>query len=335
MALAIPAATIRALSAGLVALGYAREELLGHAGLLPNELERPFAVVPDTAFGQIWAAAFAADPSPDLPVRVGLVTPMGAFGLLDHLIASARTVGEGLYTLQLFFRLAAATIRLTIEHQDGDSVGIVNDPPAPGDPISDAWTLALIVGRMCAVADVKIALVDLTLPQGDPARFEEHFGAPVRLGRSLSRLYLGDGVWRQPLRTTDTPLHATLRSLAEQAEIRAFIVDPLGDVLRKTIADGMPNGEVAVTELAERVGMPLRTLQRRLADERLTFRQLLDSSRQQRAQELLQEGRLAIAEIAYELGYGEQSAFTRAFKRWTGQTPRAWAAQMQAKAGGE
>jgi AraC-like DNA-binding protein len=70
--------------------------------------------------------------------------------------------------------------------------------------------------------------------------------------------------------------------------------------------------------------MSERTLQRHLAQAGLSFQALLDRSRQHLAEAYLRDPRLELAEIALLLGYSEQSAFQRAFKQWTGQTPRQW-----------
>ena len=67
-----------------------------------------------------------------------------------------------------------------------------------------------------------------------------------------------------------------------------------------------------------------RTLQRRLSDRGYSFQTLVDDSRRELAKRLLKETDYPLAEIAFLTGFSEQSAFTRAFKRWAGQTPRSF-----------
>jgi AraC-like DNA-binding protein len=76
------------------------------------------------------------------------------------------------------------------------------------------------------------------------------------------------------------------------------------------------------TEIARRLGMSHRTLARRLASEGLTLSVILDELRASLARSYLKAGDLPISQIAWLLGYREVSAFTHAFKRWTGMTPR-------------
>ena len=77
----------------------------------------------------------------------------------------------------------------------------------------------------------------------------------------------------------------------------------------------------AAPEIARRLGLSHRTLARRLADEGVSFSQILDELKLDLAKRYLREG-LSISRIAWLLGYREVSAFTHAFKRWTGQSPK-------------
>ncbi len=85
--------------------------------------------------------------------------------------------------------------------------------------------------------------------------------------------------------------------------------------------------------MAEQLRLPLRTFQRRLAEERVTWTEVLDSARKDEVVRMLGRGDTAMAEIAYALGYNEQSSFNRAFKRWVGLSPRAWQARQRAGGG--
>ena len=79
--------------------------------------------------------------------------------------------------------------------------------------------------------------------------------------------------------------------------------------------------EVTADSVAKALGMSARTLRRRLEAENTTFQELRDALRKGRALEHMRESQLTISEIAYLLGFGETSAFHRAFRRWTGKTP--------------
>jgi AraC-like DNA-binding protein len=92
--------------------------------------------------------------------------------------------------------------------------------------------------------------------------------------------------------------------------------------VENTIAPLLPHGKARAAEIARRLGMSSRTLARRLASEGLTFAGILTELRADLASKYLNDEDLAISQIAWLLGYQEVSAFTHAFKRWTGKTPR-------------
>jgi AraC-like DNA-binding protein len=81
-----------------------------------------------------------------------------------------------------------------------------------------------------------------------------------------------------------------------------------------------------MSSMARQFGMSERTLQRRLADEGVSYQELLDEARKQVAGRYLTTSALAIGEVAYLLGYSEPAAFHRAFKRWYATTPEAYRA---------
>jgi len=99
--------------------------------------------------------------------------------------------------------------------------------------------------------------------------------------------------------------------------------------LENAIAPVLPHGKARATEMARRLGMSQRTLARRLAAEGLTFVGILAELRADLAKQYLNDKDLAISEIAWLLGYHEVGAFTNAFKRWTGKTPREARAQKE------
>ena len=96
--------------------------------------------------------------------------------------------------------------------------------------------------------------------------------------------------------------------------------DLIGQV-RQQIVRGLDSGKITREDVAKRLHMSVRTLQRRLDDNGIVFSDLVDEIRKEMAKSYLQAGELTLTEIGFLLGFAEQSSFTRAFKRWTGQTP--------------
>lgn len=102
----------------------------------------------------------------------------------------------------------------------------------------------------------------------------------------------------------------------------------LSQQLAALLRDLLPSGEPKQKEVCERLGMSARSFQRRLAQEQTTFRDVLNATRHHLALAHLRGGQHSVSEVAFLLGFAEVSAFTRAFKRWTGSSPRAWRNQV-------
>jgi AraC-like DNA-binding protein len=94
------------------------------------------------------------------------------------------------------------------------------------------------------------------------------------------------------------------------------------DRVESYVRGALSSGTCSVERCAEKLGMSVRTLQARLAAESGRFSELVESQRERLAKALLAQRQLTLDEIADRLGYGEQTSFGRAFKRWTGMTPQ-------------
>jgi AraC-like DNA-binding protein len=99
---------------------------------------------------------------------------------------------------------------------------------------------------------------------------------------------------------------------------------PLKEQLATVLKELLPSGEPRQEDVAERLRITLRTLQRRLSDEHTCYRDVLNGIRHQLALRYLSGEQYSIGETAFLLGFSEVSAFTRAFKRWAGTSPREW-----------
>ena len=96
----------------------------------------------------------------------------------------------------------------------------------------------------------------------------------------------------------------------------------LVDQVRSIITTELRGGDPSLEHVADKLSLTPRTLQRKLQDLGISHNALLDQMRRQLAMRYLREREMAICEVAYLLGFSESSSFHRAFKRWTGVTPK-------------
>lgn len=160
------------------------------------------------------------------------------------------------------------------------------------------------------------------------ARYVEVFGAPVVFGASEDALVFLDGALSIPMGTAAPPVAASvdaeLRALAEKD---AF-PDPLEMRIREAIDRRLADG-VSLSDVAHSLHMSPRTLQRSLSQRGTSWSREVDEARRVRALSALEGAADKTTSIARELGFADASAFFRAFRRWTGTTPRHWAAQRR------
>jgi len=153
------------------------------------------------------------------------------------------------------------------------------------------------------------------------AEFRSFFGCEVEFGSNVDEVVFPNAVKLMPIGSADPYLNELLIKYCNEALAHRGRSD-LRSSVENTISHLLPHGKAQVGEIARRLGMSQRTLARRLSSEGLTFRGILDELKVDLARGHLKDGNLPISQIAWLLGYREVSAFTNAFKHWTGLTPR-------------
>ena len=157
---------------------------------------------------------------------------------------------------------------------------------------------------------------------------DKFMGCHVAFGSNTDEVAFPGTVKQMPVVGADPYLNKLLVKYCEEARShRDLGRGTLRVGLQNAIAPLLPHGRARADEVAHRLGLSPRTLARRLASEGLTFEGILSELRADLAKRYLQDEALAISQIAWLVGYKEVSAFTHAFKRWTGKTPGAARAQ--------
>lgn len=335
----LPCATARAILAGLDAVGLDAEEIRAAAGLSPEALGVVDGALPAATFERLWAEAFRRAPREELPAEVGLAIPFGSFGPVDYLASSSADVAAALASLAAWLRTVATGFTLELLRDErGAEVRILPAGPAAGGDraraVAEAFTLGAIVGRFRSrplSPPFRVERVRLTGPA--PARAGRHaalFGAPVEYGCALAALSIPDACLAARLPGADPMLQSTLRGLAERLELGAA-ADDLEHTIRARLRVLLPEGGADAASVARSLGMSERTLHRRLRERGRAFGEVVDAFREAEAERLL-GACAALADVAGRLGFSDQSAFTRAFRRWKGTPPTAWRATRGAPA---
>jgi AraC-like DNA-binding protein len=163
----------------------------------------------------------------------------------------------------------------------------------------------------------------VTLKRARPDNWEvypAHYGCPVDFGTEEDSFTLARGDVDAPLPSSNREIAATLdRILAQQLAQ----LDKTNVVARcqASLLEQLSSGELSEEDMAQQLNMSRRTLQRKLAEAETTYQQLVDATRRDLALRYIENPNQSITDITFMLGFSQQSAFTRAFRRWTGYAP--------------
>jgi AraC-like DNA-binding protein len=283
--------------------------------------------VPVDAMARAWVLASEQAGGADFGLHAAETLPMGVYGVLEFATMSSPDIGETLQRVARYYRLMGAMSELGLEV--GSAGGRVTLLPVVSiEPAAlrhyHEYTFAFLVtrGRMLGGERVAPSEVRFMHPE-PPTGTGEHtriFRAPVRFGQPMNELYVPRAVMEIPLRAAD-PASSAILSRTGETMLAADAGDALERV-RTAASAAIDAGDARLELIARRLGVGARTLQRRLGAHGTTYARILDEVRREKAQRWVEQGTMSLGEIAFGLGFSEPSAFHRAFKRWTGRTPR-------------
>ena len=304
------------------ALGCDRGRVLRAAGLTERDFDDPDAVVTDAACGAFFQEALRQRPIPNFALRVAEQIPIGAYPLLDYLVMTSESVGEGFRRLAKYLQLVGSRADLSLR-EEGDPIVV---RLAPCNPFNAEFTLALSVLHFRRETNGGFGAARLCLRHApdDAADFERQLGCPLRTGCETDELAVSRAVWRLPLRRRDSLLHGILRTQADEMLARLGTDGRAVAQVRRALAGRIPHGKTTLASLARTLGSSPRSLQRRLREEGTSYQEVFDDVRREAAESYLRGSSLSCSEVGYLLGFSEPAAFTRAFKRWRGATPLEW-----------
>lgn len=316
----MPARDLRVLLSGLASLGYDPQVLIQSSGLGAIDLNDPDARVSCESAGGLIANVQRTRFTPNLALEIAQLTPIGSYPLLDYLVLTSDTVGSGVRMLGRYLRLLGNPVN--IEIRDMDEV-IRVEMGCSSSPFSVEYSASLLVlhFRREAAGPFVAAGVSFRHQPDDVAGFERALGCPVHGSAPWNGVTLTREAWNLSLRRGDPVLRQVLETQASDTLSRRPARTGIALDVQRALTTRMTGGDMGIAAIARHLATSARTLQRRLADEGVSFQELVDEARKEAAGRYLGESALAISEVAYLVGYSEPAPFHRAFKRWYGVTP--------------
>ena len=263
---------------------------------------------------------------PGFSIRVGQAMKMDDYGVLGLSWRTCSSAGEIFERCERYFKLLSNTYVFKVEKGPEVSHVHLNRPAhRRGVELSNEATLSASVVVLQAMTELDIFPVRVSFNHSPPrglAGYEEAFQCPIEFDQSQNTIsYLTKDLETRTAKA-DASIHRFLLERVEE-ETKGIQVSAhkIVDDVEKLIRDALPSGIPAITQLGAHMGMSNRTLTRRLSESGVTYRDLIKKAQEQVSKDLLRNSSRSVAEIAFQTGFSEQSAFNRAFKRWTGVSP--------------
>ncbi|TPV93872.1 MAG: AraC family transcriptional regulator [Myxococcales bacterium FL481] len=309
--------------------------LLRSVGVDPTAPIDPKVMVSATDYYAYLEAIAARDPQAlDLPLRVGASMRLDEYGAMGLAWKAAANLRASWDRAERFAKVLTSVTTYEVRevnlgawlvlHRDGER--------RLGLRLSNEASIASLAAISRQVTQAPLQLLEVTFEHAVPGRadlHERHFGCPVRFGAPDDALLVAWNTLQFPNRLSDPGIsrffEAHLAREVEALDDGLSLEQRVRNDVSRAICDGIPT----LSETGQRLGMSSRTLQRRLASGGSTYQQLIDEARRQLAERLLAGTAYSLQEVAFLTGFSEQSAFTRAFKRWAGQTPRSFRLSAQ------
>lgn len=313
--------------------------LLLEAGISPELLHSPQSRVSSRHYGQLWhLIARRLDDE-----FFGLDShrmKVGSFTLLCHAVIHADTLERALRRALRFLGVVLDDLRGEVR-RDGDHARIVlTDAPDPAGPPKRAFAygtyLLILHGLACWLIGRRIPLLHADFRCPEPAYSGEWrvlFAQALQFDAATTGIAFPAEYLEMPNIQNERTMKAFLREAPANFLVKFKNSTSLSAKVRRHLRDMPPAAWPDQATLASQLHTSAATLRRRLADEGQSYRSITDDLRRDLAISLLSETRLSIMEIAVELGFGESSAFHRAFRKWTGARPGEYRLRREQAAG--
>jgi AraC-like DNA-binding protein len=307
--------------------GVTLEHVADAAGLDIPELIATPERVPEPAVSRILDLLQKRFPDEPVALEVAASAPVRFLGPLAPVARLVPDLRTGIETVVRYSSVLSSSVVLElIEEPPGPMLRFEHPNDLEFSPqgaemglLMGARSIAEVFGTPDAVRLVWIGHA----ATGPEERYEQAFAAPVRFEAPCNALLFHASRLDHPvdpeggtrLRVLLSHLELVRQQLEQQEET------PELRTIRDAIARNAANGEYGAGALADRLGLSLRTLQRRVSALDTSVQRLIEEVRVATARQLLSDPELTLLEVSIALGYSTEGAFRRAFRRWTGQTP--------------
>jgi len=321
--------------------GVTAQALARTVGLPDNALDP----LPDSLAAGDYIALLAAGAElcadPHFGLHVGERVKLGTYSVYGLVLLACADFGQALEQTQRYEQLAHDLGRSTLDVANGTDerqaryTWTSHYPQASRHLAESVFAGIRVFGSWLAgrpLAPARLAFAHARAPDADPREYARVLGVDPEFGAARHLAMFDAALLAMPVPNADITLYPVLQQHAERLlRERALLEHGVAARVQAAIIRNLAHDRVRLAQVAGELGMSARSLQRKLADAGTSFQQVLDEARHRLAMDYLRQDGLALADIAFLLGFQEQSAFTHAFREWSGMNPGAWRERERAR----
>lgn len=307
------------------------EPVFAAVGLNPELMRKEGARYPLSKVAALWEEMERRIDDPCFGLTAALHWHPSNFGALGYGLLTSTSLRMTLERLIRYHRVISDARFGEISDLGGDLVFKFNQLD------ESSYCLAREDGAMSWLMSVlrvnyhrDFAPVSVTLLHDEPAcsgKYYEFFRCPVTFNSSVCSLVL-QGDRADKLLPSGSEQLAMLHDRLSKQYVTSLEAGGIISRVRKMILELLPSGEASLQRVAIEMRVGVRSLQRQLRAEGTTFLEMLNTTRKEVAREYLRDNSMDLTEIAFLLGFSEQSTFSRSFRRWTGTSPHQYRISM-------
>jgi AraC-like DNA-binding protein len=313
-------------------LGIEPDPVIREVGLDPRLFDDGTNVIPFAALGRLLTLCVARTNCPHFGFLVGKRATILSLGMVGRLMLHSDTVGDALRVLVANLSLHDRAVVPSLTISDGTallSFATYQAESTSTDQILDA-ALGVTVNIVRTLCGSNWNPVEVLLPKAAPADaapFRRHFRAPARFNQETATLVFPARDLNLRVPGADPLLRVMLEERIQH--LKGAQGSAFSDDIRRLLRTRLTSHRCSAEDIADLLTMHRRTLSRRLQGG-IGYRALTNEIRFEIARQLLEDTNVPLSQIAAALAYSEASAFTRAFRRWSGETPSTWRAERHA-----
>ncbi|MBN2284059.1 MAG: AraC family transcriptional regulator [Deltaproteobacteria bacterium] len=305
--------------------GYDPEEIYETIGFDPSILHAGDARISLTQFNAFFSEALKRRPDSHFGLHIGENDDF-TMDILHVILFNSSTLGHALRNFCRYYNLGQDICRpvLTIRQNSAELVLEIDVPDLIHHRHYVEGHLAYYFTLISLLANEKVALDRVQFVHPSPDDTLEHeriFQTLLLFGQSENKIVFNKNYLDLPIRIANSKLLKSLEMHAIQLQKGIYHNDTVSSLVEDVIMKALPFRNADIVSVSKKMGMSPRKLQSHLKKEGARYRDVLDKVKRNQAEYFLEQQNLSIIDISFLLGYSEQSAFNRAFKKWTGHSP--------------